>query len=266
MRKLVIAAMLMIGLVATGCSNSDAETNKSNSVDNTTAVSSTIETKEMEKDKDILETEKIENVTFDQIFKDPSILSKFLKSDLDYKKIIGQDSTVISFFNEEPSDDDYGNYYQIYPTGEEDSTGLYLIFEKGILKEVKLDEFVGEIDTKDINYDYVYYDFGAMLEKQPKQENFDFDYGDLEKIGKFFKENYEGKSVYDLNEYLGVYSPVGKIINLKNNKILETYYLVNPEGYTISTSVNAVIENGTVTKIHVDDVGNRTFDKVSLIK
>lgn len=271
MKKLAIAMFLSLALIATACSNDKEQ--ESEKVDKSTQVETSVSNEEKSAEGKSIAEEASEqdslNVPFDKIFGDPSILKghvKGEKEDLDYSKIISEPATTVYFDKEDPSEEELGNYVMVYPIGTEDGTSLYLIFENSKLKEAKLDEFVGTISKDLFEADYMFYNFESSLESQPKQGDYKYNYDDLESIQKDLEEKYLDKEIIEFNTEFEVYSPISKIINLNNNKEVETYYLVNPDGYTLSTSVSVVILDGKILKIHVDAVGNRTFDIQSLAK
>ncbi|MCT4660272.1 MAG: hypothetical protein N4A40_00320 [Tissierellales bacterium] len=273
MRKLVIALMLSLVIISTGCSNGEnkAKEQTSDNVKVETSAESQNEEEAKTKETPSEENEKIEslNVPFDQIYADPSILEGHVSGateNIDYSEVLKEPVTTVYFNKENPSDEDYGNYVSIYPIGNEDGTSLYLIFEKSKLREAKLDTFVGTVSQDLFETDYMFYSFESVLESQPKKEAFDYNYDDLKSIQETLEKKYLNQEIVSFNNDFEVYSPVSRILNVNNNKEVETYYLVDPDGYTLSTTISLVIEDNKITKIHVDDAGNRAFDIMSLAK
>lgn len=149
----------------------------------------------------------------------------------------------------------------------EDSTALYIIEENGSIKNAKLDEFNGSISTEGFDFDYMFYSFSNMREKQPTEESLEYTNDSRDAFESELKKDYEGQPLYTLHEKLGIYVPVYKYEKANSDLKLNTYTIVSEVGYTASTDVNVVYDSeGTIKFLYLDDsYGPGKFDPLKTL-
>lgn len=255
MKKLAIALILSMALITASCND------KANVKEETAKIENVVTESALE------ENATKAGITMDDLYRDSNVLKKYIDSDLDFEKILAQDNGVsIYYVNEAATENQQYKTIQVFPISEDDSTHLYLYFADDILESAKLDEYSGEVDHSWGNADYAIMHYGGNLSKQASQDSFKFNYDDYASIEKELKEKFLNKELSKFNEYLKVYVPATKMKNIKSEKTLEVYVLVSEIGYTASTTINIALEDDKIVDIHVDDIGNRNFDPLTLIK
>ena len=141
----------------------------------------------------------------------------------------------------------------VYTGRAEDSTALYVYEEDGNVVGAKLDEFAGSVNTDMVDHDYVFYNYGGMLEKQPSAESLNFDGDTADAFEASLKETFVGQPLYKLNEALDVYVPVYKYVKSQSKLSLNTYTIVSELGYTASTDINVIYdEEGNILDLYLD--------------
>lgn len=260
MKKTSMALLLGLGIFLTGCQQGNTDQNKNTSTPAGVEATTTSEA--------LSETTSKAGITFSDIHAKPELLKDYVKADLDFKALVASEEYVSTYYMNEVYKETDTHYTQyIFPIpSEEESSALYLNFENDVLKDAKVDEFAGSVSHADRKSDYAITHFGYNLKLQPKQADYKYDYNDLKAIEKDLTEKFVGKEESKLAEHFKVSAPATVMENLKTGKVNDVYLLVNEIGYTTSVSLNVVVEQGKITKIHVDDIGNRTFDPISLIK
>ncbi|MCT4619916.1 MAG: hypothetical protein N4A62_11080 [Marinisporobacter sp.] len=211
------------------------------------------------------EDAEIVGYSFTEIQEKPELLKEFTKMDADYKAYLEKEILRAIFLDENNNLTDATNIYTL--PNAEDSTALYLYMKKDKVINGKLDEFNGMVNTEGYEYDTLVYDYGSNMEKQAKESDFPYDLVEKrEDAQKELKDQFEGKSLNELQDFLKVYTPLYKYMRKDTDKTLETYMIISEVGYTASSTINVIVKNGKITKLYIDDSYQPENDPVSMLK
>lgn len=184
-------------------------------------------------------------------------------SDEDLAEMTGFDTDFESYRESQPTRIGFmkkvdGNFKSernilVYTGSAEDATALYVYEEEGTVVGAKLDEFAGSINTDRVDHDYVFYNYGGMLENQPSAESLEFSAETASDFESSLKEAFIGQPLYKLNEKLDVYVPVYKYVKNESKLSLNTYTIVSEVGLTASTDVNVIYDTeGSIIDLYLD--------------
>ena len=189
----------------------------------------------------------LENITDEQ-------LAEMTGFDVDFKAYMENGPSRIVFLKDHDGEMKMTSTLSIYSGSAEDSTALYIFEEGDAVVSAKLDEFVGSINSEGYDFDFLFYSFGSMMEKQPSEESLGYTREERAAFESDLKETYEGQPLYTLHEKLGVYVPVYRYEKAGSELKLNTYTIVSEVGYTASTDVNVVYNSeGTIKLLYLDD-------------
>lgn len=181
-------------------------------------------------------------------------LAEMTGFEADFKSYLEKGPSRIVFLKEQEGEMKITSTLLIYSGSGEDSTALYLYEKDGSIVDAKLDEFVGSVSTEGFEFDFMFYSFGNMMEKQPTEEGLGYTSEEREAFETELKETYEGQPLYKLHEKLGVYVPVYRYEKAESDLKLNTYTIVSEVGYTASTDVNVVYDSeGAIKLLYLDD-------------
>lgn len=189
----------------------------------------------------------IENITDEK-------LAEMTGFDAEFRAYLENGPTQIMFLKDDGGEMKSTGSISIFSGGGEDSTALYVYEEAGTVTGAKLDEFVGSISTEGMDYDFMFYRFANMMEKQPTEAALGYTSDSRESFETDMRKAYIGQPLYTLHEKLGVYVPVYRYEKSDSAVKLNTYTIVSEIGYTASTDVNVIYdEEGTILNLYLDD-------------
>ena len=242
MKKIYKALIIGLAVLAfVGCNASDLSTNESTPVASEETSDQTLE-KDQEKTQLTLDT-----ITDEQ-------LAELTGFETDFEAYMESEPSRVVFLKDVDGNFEGVSNMLIYRGSEEDSTSLYIQEENGIVVSAKLDEFNGSINVEGQNCDFVFYNFGNMLDKQPKEADVSYLADERESFEKNLKDEFIDSPLYSLHEKLGVYVPVYRYEMVGTDFKLNTYTIVSEVGYTASTDVNVIYDGeGNIKSLYMDD-------------
>ena len=239
--KVMIAGTVILAL--TGCS-----------------VQATVKNTEIQ--ETITETEAVESESAEEIMEDRITLENLTEDqlkalaelDADYAAFLEKGAIHIHFLKSTDAESEIKGSIHVFPGPGKDSTALYVYDIEGEVVDARLGEFNGSIAPDWMEADYLFYSFSNMLEKQPSEEDLDYDGEKRDEYEAMLKESFEGQPLYELHKKLNIYVPVYRYEALSSTKHLDIYMIVSKVGYTASTDVNVIYDrDGAIKRNYLDD-------------
>lgn len=218
--------------------------------------------KNVEIQDNITETEVIESEAAEEIMEDQITLENLTEDqlkaltelDADYAAFLEKSAIHIHFLKSTDAEIEIKGSIHVFPGPGKDSTALYVYDIEGEVVDARLGEFNGSIAPGWMEADYLFYCFSSMLEKQPSEEDLDYDSEKRDEYETILRESFEGQPLYKLHEKLNIYVPVYRYESLSSTKHLDVYIIVSKVGYTASTGINVIYGRDAIIKrIYLDD-------------